>query len=296
MTSLVYTALATPFTEQGDIDWNHFEKLLNTQGKAGIHGVVIAGTTGEAPTLTVQEKLSLIRKACAILPKNCQIMVGTGSNNTNQTLELSRLALEAGANQLLVVTPPYNKPSIAGLIKHYEAISGLGAPICLYHVPSRTGQHLTIEQLKDLCQIENIKYVKEASNHLAYFSHALLACDATFLTGDDPLFLPSLAVGGSGVISVTSNIFPKSMLAIGEHFMKGEVHKAKEKFQILLPFIEVLFCETNPAPLKSALHAAHLGSNSLRLPMVPVTDQHHLKIKKLFADTIMRLEEEGHLQ
>ena len=144
----VWTAIATPFIHGGAIDWASFEKHLEQQAAGGVTGVVISGTTGESPTLTVQEKISLVRKARAILPPKVRIMAGSGGNNTSQSMELSKLCVDAGADSLLIVTPPYNKPSMAGLKLHFQMISdAVQVPLCLYHVPGRTGQNLSASAL-----------------------------------------------------------------------------------------------------------------------------------------------------
>lgn len=269
----VWTALATPFRTDGEIDGDAYEHLLATQAKAGVTGIVLSGTTGESPTLTVTEKLSLVRKARAILPPRVRIMAGTGDNNTKQSVELSKLAQDAGADSILVVTPPYNKPSLAGLIQHYTMIaSAVKIPVCVYHVPGRTAHHLSIEQLKAVCAVRGVGSVKEASADIAYFSRAVQKTGVPVLSGDDSVYLASLAVGGKGVISVVSNIFPEAMVAMTNAFNAGDTKKALALHDALLPAIDMLFCETNPGPLKAALSIKRLAQNILRPPLAPVTE------------------------
>ena len=287
---LVYSALATPFHSDGSIDWDSFEKLLEHQKESGVSGVVIAGTTGESPTLSVQEKLSLVRKARAYLPDSIKVMAGSGSNNTSQSVELSKLSLESGADSLLIVTPPYNKPSISGLKAHYEAINELNAPICLYHVPGRTGHWLSVEQLRQLCEIENVTMVKEASGDLAFFSRAAYSCDAQFLSGDDPTYLASLAIGGSGVVSVVTNVFPKAFVDLSKALTSGNMAQAQTINRILLPFVDILFCESNPSPLKACLEKMQICQNTFRLPMAPISKGNQQKVVKLFRETESALE------
>ena len=282
----VWTALATPFRSDLQIDWEAFEKLLTLQSEADVAGVVLSGTTGESPTLTVPEKLSLIRKARATLNPSIRIMAGTGDNNTQQSIELSRLAQDAGADSLLIVTPPYNKPNTAGLINHYRSIAAaVRIPVCLYHVPGRTAQFLAVDQLVAVCEAAGIKSVKEASGDVAYFSRALERTRLPFMTGDDPTYLASLAVGGKGVVSVVSNVFPKAMVALAKAFTSGDLKRALALHKALLPAIDVLFCEVNPVPLKAALAGLGLARNTLRPPLAPATEANERHIRETIAAT-----------
>jgi 4-hydroxy-tetrahydrodipicolinate synthase len=286
----VWTALATPFTASLDIDWKAFELLLEQQVKAGIKGIVIAGTTGESPVLAVQEKLALIRKAKALVGDKMRIMAGAGDNNTNTSVELSRLSADAGADSLLIVTPPYNKPSTAGLIGHYSAISkAVAIPICLYHVPGRTAQSLSTLQITQIATEVNIASIKEASGDIAYFSRVVNALPIPILSGDDPTYLGSLAVGGEGAISVVSNVFPEAMVQMTDAYWRGDSVTALTIHKILLPAIDILFCEVNPCPLKAALHVLGTCSNNFRLPLAPVTTENYSRIKKVIESTKLQL-------
>jgi 4-hydroxy-tetrahydrodipicolinate synthase len=286
----VYTAIITPFKTDGTLDFDGFEKLLALQIEAEVTGVVVSGTTGEAPTLTDQEKLDLIRSARRILPKHMHVMAGTGSNDTISNIRLSLEAREAGADSLLIVTPPYNKPSIQGLTKHFRAIAEATAlPVCLYHVPGRTGQLLTAASIATLTQIPGMKWVKEASGDLGLFGRACLQSKAEFLSGDDFTYLPSLAIGGCGVISVVTNVFPKAFVQMGRLFLAGEIHKAKQIHQVLFDFVDRLFCESNPSPVKAALHAAGFCQNVLRSPLAEVTAENYRVIEKSYRDTCASL-------
>ncbi len=290
----VYTALVTPFTQDGQVDWKAFDRLLDMQVKAGVDGLVISGTTGESPTLSVDEKLSLFRRARAYVPASVQVMAGTGGNCTKQSIELSKLAQDAGANSLLIVTPPYNKPTLAGLCAHYQAIGqALRIPLCLYHVPGRTAQKLSPEDLATLCEIPQIAAVKEASADLFLFSKARLLSKAQYLSGDDFTYLPSLAVGGQGVISVVTNVFPKAFVEMTRRYWAGDHKSALALHNILLPLIEGLFFEANPSPAKDLL--AHMGliQNVLRLPLVAVLPATHDKLVALYNETCLQLSELG---
>ncbi len=282
----VWTALVTPFRADLQIDWEAFEKLLKQQEEGGVHGLVISGTTGENPTLTVQEKLSLIRKARAILGPGVRLMAGTGDSNTQQSVELSRLAQDAGADSLLVVTPPYNKPSTAGLILHYKMIAqAVKVPICLYHVPGRTGQMLTVDQIATVCHAAGLKAVKEASADVAFFSRAQLKTGIPFLSGDDPTCLASMAVGGKGVVSVVSNVFPQAMVSLHKAAEAGDRAKALALHNALLPALDVLALEVNPCPVKAALQVLGLCKNFLRPPMAEVSAANFMRIQEVISST-----------
>jgi 4-hydroxy-tetrahydrodipicolinate synthase len=290
----VHTAIVTPFGKDGQIDWAAFDKLLEMQAKAEVDGVIISGTTGETPTLTVDEKVSLFRRARAFLPPSVQVMAGTGGNDTRSSIELSKLAQDAGVNSLLVVTPPYNKPSREGLRAHYEAIgSATRIPICLYHVPGRTAQKLSPEDLAYLCEVPQVTCVKEASADLFLFSKALLLSKADYLSGDDFTYLPSLAVGGKGVISVVTNIFPRAFVMMTRKFLSKDVQGALDIHNALLPLTEGLFSEASPSPTKDILAHRGIIQNVLRLPLVPVQTATHERLLRLYKDASEQLEDLG---
>ena len=193
----VWTALVTPFHEDGSLDMEGFEKLVEKQVKAGVDGVVVFGTTGDPPTLTVQEKLTLLKKTKAIAGEKIGIMAGSGGNNTAQTVELSKLCVDAGATSLLVVTPPYNKPGLNGLKAHYKAVTdAVNIPVTLYHVPGRTGAFLSSDVMLEVLENPQIKAVKEASGDINYFTNIAMKTEIPMLSGDDFTYLPSLASGG----------------------------------------------------------------------------------------------------
>ena len=272
----IFTAIVTPFLKDGSIDWQSFEKIIKAQIDGGVDGLVVAGTTGESATLSVQEKLSLIRKAKALAAGKLHIMAGTGGQSTQQTVELSKLAVDAGADSLLVVTPPYNKPNLQGLLGHFQAVNDqVNVPICLYHVPGRTAQKLSHNELSKICELERVSVIKEASGDLNFFSKALGSIpNKVFLSGDDPTFLPSLSIGSQGCISVTSNLYPAAMKALMNAFHSGDTQGAKKIHHTLAPLMDVLFIETNPCPLKFCMHYKGFGSNTLRLPLAPISAEH----------------------
>ncbi|MEY4632207.1 MAG: hypothetical protein RIQ81_2327 [Pseudomonadota bacterium] len=283
----VWTAVVTPFKDDFSIDWAAWEKLLEHQAKGGVAGVVVSGTTGESPTLTVQEKISLVRKARAVLPKEIRVMAGSGGNNTEQSIELSRLCVDAGADSLLVVTPPYNKPSPEGLKLHFSMVaSAVKVPVCLYHVPGRTGQMLSPDVLAALCSLPGVHAVKEASGDLAFFSRAVVKTrkeGTAFLSGDDITFLPSLAIGGCGVISVMSNVLPAEAVSLWKEWTSGEAAAALNRHNRLQPFMDALFCESNPGPVKEILAQQGFMGRTVRPPLAPVTSGSAKLVAAAFA-------------
>jgi 4-hydroxy-tetrahydrodipicolinate synthase len=287
----VWTAIVTPFTAEAAVDWTAFDRLMERQASAGVTGVVVTGTTGESPTLSVQESLSLYRRAKANFGNKIKIMAGVGSNNTAQTVELARLAAESGVDALLVVTPPYNKPTLAGLMGHYRAIAeAQPKPICLYHVPGRTAQSLSPEALTELAKVKNVTMIKEASADLGLFSRTVIQSPATrILSGDDSTFLASMAVGGRGSISVVSNIFPEAWVALYLSFTSGNLKKALAIHNCLLPFVDSLFRESNPSPAKAVLSQLGLCENAFRLPLVPVKPDSYELLKSIYEITQKQL-------
>jgi len=288
----VWTAIITPFENDGSLDLVSYEKLLARQIEAGIDGVVVFGTTGESPTLSVQEKLSVLKKTKAIVGNKLSIMAGSGGNNTNQTVELSKLCEDAGADSLLVVTPPYNKPGLNGLKAHYQSISdAVNIPLMLYHVPSRTGSFLDADVLLDVLENPQIQAVKEASGDINYFSKTAMKANCKFLSGDDFTYLPSLAVGGKGVVSVVTNIFPEAFVRMTHYYFHGELEKALKIHNCLFQMIELLFKEPNPAPTKGVLNLMGLCKNNLRLPLTKITEANYQELKLQFEKTTTELSE-----
>jgi 4-hydroxy-tetrahydrodipicolinate synthase len=219
-------------------------------------------------------------------------MAGSGGNNTAQTVELSKLCVDAGADSLLVVTPPYNKPGLNGLKAHFEAVTNaVNIPVTLYHVPSRTGSFLPADVMLEVLNNDKIKAVKEASGDISYFSKVAMQTSTPLLSGDDFTYLPSLSVGGKGVISVVTNIFPKAFVEMTNLFNKGENEKAKVIHDILFPFTELLFKEPNPAPAKAALQMLNICQNNLRLPLTSILDSNFKELEKSLNETRSKLSE-----
>lgn len=274
----VFTALVTPFSEDAStIDFSAYEKLLQKQLEAGVAGVVPCGTTGETPTLSGAEQLELIRFTKKAVGGKVPVIAGTGSNATQKSIDASKAALEAGADAVMIVMPYYNKPNQAGMIRHVEQIAAnVAAPIVLYNIPGRSGVELSAESTLTLIEsCPNVVAVKDATGGLDYSQKLLSRAHEriTVLSGDDPLTLPMLAVGATGVISVASNLYPRAVVGVVEAFQRGDLAAARKAHFKLLPVFKALFCEPNPAPVKTAM--AHKGwmHASVRSPIVPISSE-----------------------
>ena len=279
----VATALATPFTDTG-INLKEFENFIDLQIKSGINALVVCGTTGEASTMTKDEKINLIKCAVSVCNKRVPIIVGTGSNNTSSSIEMSKLANELGADGLLIVTPYYNKTTQNGLIEHYKSIANsVDLPIILYNVPSRTGMNITPETCFELSKIDNIVGIKEASGNISQVAKIASLCDKDFsiYSGNDDQILPILSLGGSGVISVLSNVKPKLATNITNSFFGGNFEEALSWQLQALPLINLLFEETNPIPVKEALNQIGFNFGIPRLPLISCSEQLQDKLKSL---------------
>lgn len=275
----VWTAIITPFESSGEIDWSAYDRILEDQKSSGVAGVVVCGTTGESPALSKDEKKKLITRAIETLKgSSCRVIAGTGSNNTAESVEFSRWASEAGAHALLMVTPYYNKPTQAGLERHFTMIAdAITCPMMLYNVPGRTSVGLSAQTVARLAQHPRIRAIKEATGNVAFTSEirdALIEAGTAMevLSGDDVTFLPLLSVGGIGVVSVSSNLFPRGMVEIQKLFDAGKHHEAAELHQKFFPLFRDLFIETNPGPIKEAMAEAGWCKPLVRPPLAQLSE------------------------
>ena len=263
-------ALVTPFTEQDTINYDKLAELINYHVQYQTDALVIAGTTGEASTLSVEEHKELIRQSVQIADGRIPVIAGTGSNETPLAIELSVQAEEVGAEALLIVTPYYNKTNTKGLIKHYESIANsVHIPIILYNVPGRTGMNISFEAMVELSQHERIVGVKEASGFITYASELARLCGTDFMiiSGNDDIVLPIMAIGGSGVISVAANIVPTVMHQIVANFQQGNIAESRALQLKYNGLIHSLFFETNPIPIKTAMNLMGWEVGGLRLSL-----------------------------
>ena len=267
----VGTALITPFCD-GEIDYEALDLLIERQIAAKIDALVIGGTTGEAATLSDCERYELYRHSIDRVAGRCPVILGTGTNDTRVAIRHTQMAEELGADGALVVTPYYNKGTPRGLVEHYRRIAASTAlPIILYNVPSRTGVNIGISELAELSKIENIVGIKEASDSAdRLVKISALGEELPLYAGNDSQTYTALALGGVGVISVVSNLCPERVRKICESCLAGRADEARVAQQELLPLIDAMFVETNPAPIKYAMSRLGLCREDMRLPMAAV--------------------------
>ena len=279
----VCTALVTPFYNNS-INYPMLQQLLRRQLNAGIPAVVLGGTTGESATLSDEEKILLFRKGKEYSENACKIIAGTGSNSTAHAVELSMRAEQAGADALLIVTPYYNKATPEGLCAHYLSIAhAVSIPIILYNVPSRTGVDIPISVYQRLSSIPNIIGTKEASSDITKITKIRNACsqDFTVWSGNDDQTVPVMALGGMGVISVLSNIYPFEAKTMCEAALDGDFDTACSIQCQMQPIIDSLFCEVNPIPVKEAMHIIGYDCGPCRPPLCAPSQFTSEKIKNL---------------
>lgn len=280
-------ALVTPFTEDG-VNFEKLKELLEWHIKEGTDSIIICGTTGEATTMTLDEKKEVIKFTVDIVNKRIPVIAGTGSNCTASSIAMSKWAESIGADGLLVITPYYNKTNKAGLIKHFEAINAsVNTPIILYNVPGRTSMNMSPEVLKELSKLKNIVAVKEASGDISQVARIKALCGDTLdiYSGNDDQIVPIMSLGGKGVISVLANVMPKKVHEMTKAYLDGNCKKSTEIQIETLELANSLFLETNPIPVKTALNLMGLEVGPLRLPLYEMD-------KKLEA--IMKKELEKH--
>ena len=279
------TALVTPFL--GDrINYPMMERLLARQIEAGITTVVLAGTTGEAPTLTDGEKLELFHRAKEFTGDACRIIAGTGSNDTSHAVRLSMAAEDSGADALLIVSPYYNKSNTEGLIAHFTTIAQhVSLPIIVYNVPSRSGLDIPVPVYKALSNLPNIAGVKEASASVTKITQIRNACphDFSIWSGNDDLAVQVISLGGQGLISVVSNIKPMETAAMVNAALDGDFDTASALQVKLQPLCELLFSEVNPIPVKAAMKYIGYDCGNCRLPLGKLSDANREKMKHFFA-------------
>ena len=280
----VCTALVTPFY-RGEVNYPMLQQLLRFQMDAGIRTIVICGTTGEAPTLSDREKLELFRRAKDCVGENCQIIAGTGSNDTRHAVALSRAAEQTGVDGLLLVSPYYNKAPHEGLAAHYRAIAkAVDIPCILYNVPSRTGVDIPVSVYRQLSEIPNIAGVKEASGDIGKVSAILRECPGfTVWTGNDDQIVPAMALGARGVISVVSNLLPAKTSALTDAALDGDFDTAAALQLEMLPLIKALFSEVSPIPVKAAMEMIGFDCGPCRLPLTPMNEEKRRKLQQLLV-------------
>lgn len=283
----VYTALITPFLEDGSLDEEGLKFLIQRQIHAGIQGIVIIGSTGEGPTILPKEREKMIQIARSLIKAPMQLIVGTGTNSTFTTVEETKRAEALGADAAMIVTPYYNKPTQEGIYLHYAQVAESSSlPIIVYNVPSRTGQNLQTITLKRLLDIENIVAIKEASGNMQQIMEVieLIASEKKpfkVFSGDDNLTLPLMAVGGHGIFSVVSNLIPELMRDLFLACKLNRWDEAKRLHYELSPLFKGTFIETNPIPIKALMHFEGLPGGGCRLPLCALTPENEKKLRHI---------------
>ncbi|MCS7236467.1 MAG: 4-hydroxy-tetrahydrodipicolinate synthase [Armatimonadota bacterium] len=277
----VITAMATPFREDGAVDYERAAELARRLVDNGSTGVVVAGTTGESPTLSDEEKLQLLRVVKEAVAGRAAVLAGTGTYDTAHSVHLSREAQRLGADGLLVVVPYYNRPTQEGLYRHFKAVAeSTDLPVLMYNIPTRTGTNMLPETVARLSEVRNIAGIKEASGSLDQVSEIRRRTPENFLiySGDDSLTLPYLSVGAAGIVSVASHLVGREIAEMIAHFHAGRVEEARRIHLRLFPLFRALFVAPNPVPLKAALEMAGFPVGKPRLPLVEATEKEREQI------------------
>jgi 4-hydroxy-tetrahydrodipicolinate synthase len=286
MFSGAYTALVTPF-KNGEVDEAAYRRLIDFQIENGVSGIVPTGSTGEAATLDQEEHLRVIEIAVTQTNGRCRVIAGTGSNSTREAIELSVGAARLNVDAVLLASPYYNKPTPEGIYRHFKAVSeATDVPIMLYNVPSRTASEIDVETCVRLVrECKNVVSIKEAGGNCDRVSALRNALPPEFsiLSGDDSLTIPFMAVGAVGVVSVASNIIPRAVSEMVESFLTGHIHEAKDLHLRWYPIFKDLFIESNPIPVKAALHAMGMIEAEYRLPLWEMRPTNLDRLKRTLA-------------
>jgi 4-hydroxy-tetrahydrodipicolinate synthase len=288
----VYTAIITPF-QAGRIDYDSYFSILENQIQSGVSGVVPCGTTGESPTLDHDEHSELIRKTVEYTNGKIQVIAGTGSNSTQEAIRLTEQACKDGVDGVLSVNPYYNKPTQEGLFLHFQSVARVSSkPVMLYNIPGRTAVSLSIDTIRRLADLDMIQCIKEATGDIGHMAKliSVLPKDFTLLSGDDNITLPVLSIGGSGVVSVVSNLFPKTLSSMVRLWEEGKITESRNLFFKMMPVFQNAFLETNPIPVKAAMSWLGYCKNELRLPMTPLTSS---QASEEFKALVLKLKEDN---
>lgn len=280
-----YTALVTPF-QRGEVDYEALGRLIDAQVAAGVAGVVPCGSTGESATLSQSEHQKVIAFTIERVARRIQVIAGTGSNSTIESVHLTRFAKDQGADAALLIAPYYNRPTQEGLHAHYAAVAeAVDLPIVAYNIPGRSAVNIEPETLARLAEIPHFVGVKDASGSLDQVSRTVDLCGPDFavLSGDDTLTLPILSVGGRGVIAIVSNLAPERLSGLVDAWLRGDAATARKLHYELLPLMRAMVLETNPIPVKAALALMGSISSEIRLPLTPLTSAHAQRMEDVLA-------------
>jgi 4-hydroxy-tetrahydrodipicolinate synthase len=278
-------ALVTPFQE-GEIDFQTLDELIDFQLEGGIDGIVPVGTTGESPTLSPEEHKQVIERVVQAVGGQVPVIAGAGSNSTAEAIEYTEFSKKVGADATLQVGPYYNKPTQEGFYQHFKAIAEeVDLPVVLYNIPGRCGAGMTPETVARLAELENIVAIKEATGSLDQASEIATRCDITIISGDDSLTLPLASIGGKGVISVVANIVPADVKAMTDLILEGDLVSARQWHKKLFTLCKsMLTLATNPIPIKAAMAILNMCSDELRLPMTPLEENKKVILEQTLKD------------
>jgi 4-hydroxy-tetrahydrodipicolinate synthase len=278
----VLTAMVTPFTVEGDVDYQAASKLALRLVENGSDGLVIAGTTGESPTLSIDEKLRLFSTVVETVGGKAIVIAGTGTNDTKKSIELTKEAEKTGVDGIMAVAPYYNKPPQEGLFQHFKAIAETTSlPVMIYNIPGRTGINIAPQTMARLAQVDNIVALKEAAGDLNQAAEMtrILPKDFLVYSGDDSLTLPIMSVGGVGIVSVAAHVVGRRIKAMVDDYVQGRIEEAAKTHRELLPLFKVLFITANPIMVKSALKLLGFEVGTLRLPLIEATSEQVEELK-----------------
>ena len=280
----VYTALITPFNEDRSIDLEAMKNIIEFQIKEKINGLLPMGTTGESPTIVQEEQIKIIEMTIKQVAGRVSIIAGSGSNSTEEAIRMTKLVKNCGANYSLQVAPYYNKPSQEGFYRHFMSIAdSVDIPLIIYNIPGRTGKNIENTTMLKLAKHPNICAVKEASGNIGQIMELIAEKPDKFdvVSGDDNLLFPIVALGGTGIISVASNLIPGKMVELTEAALKGNMAKAKELHYKLLPFFKAEFIDTNPIPIKYMMYLKNMAKEVYRLPLCELSENHRKEVKSV---------------
>jgi len=282
----ILTAMATPFDHNEEIDYNATRNLVNHLIANGSDGLVVAGTTGESATLETEEKVALFKFVVEVVAGRVPVIAGTGTNSTKGSIKLTQAAEAAGVDGIMLVNPYYNKPSQEGLYQHYKTVAdSTKLPVMLYNIPGRTAVNMLPETIIRLSKVENIVCVKEASGDLDAMTQIINETpkDFTLYSGDDGLTLPVLALGGVGVVSVSAHILGNEMQQMIKAFREGRLEEAAAMHGSLRPLMKSMFAQPSPGPVKAALNMKGITVGGVRLPMLPLSEEEELELRKILG-------------
>mgnify|MGYP001183573116 CR=1 FL=1 len=285
----VLTAMVTPFDHKGNIDFDKTTKLVNYLINNGSDGLVVAGTTGESPTLSSEEKVALWKHTVEVADKRVPVIAGSGSNDTHASIELSKKAEQTGVDAVMLVTPYYNKPNQRGLYEHFKSIAnGTNLPVMLYNVPGRSIVSISAETVIELSKIPNIVAIKDASRDIESISEMIESTPDNFHVygGEDSLTLPICAIGAAGIVSVSSHVIGNEMQEMLAKFDQGDVQGAAKIHRQLIPIMSEMFRAPSPTPLKTALQIKGVDVGGVRLPLVPLSPDERKRLVELLNVTV----------